>query len=147
MRILGLDIGQKRIGVAITDEQCTIAYPLKVLENKPLVKEALQGLVEKYCIDKIVVGMPYNLKGQEGRQAESIREFVDLNLNGINASVVYIDERFSSRISESILREGGKKDKKGSGTQHKRAGGQVDKISASLILSGYMERQKQKSPQ
>jgi putative holliday junction resolvase len=145
MRILGLDIGQKRIGVAITDEQCTIAYPLEVLENTPDVKKRLQSLVEKHSIDKIVVGMPYNLKGHKGHQAEVISEFVDENLSDINAIVVYADERFTSRISESVLREGRKqKDKGGSRAQHKRADGEVDKISASIILSGYIERQMQK---
>lgn len=148
MRILGLDIGHKRIGVAITDEQCTIAYPLEVLENTPDVKEKLNGLIEKHCIGRIVVGMPYNLKGQEGSQAATVREFVNLNLEGLSIPVVYMDERFTSRISESVLRDGKKqKNKSSADARDNRAGGEVDKISASIILSGYIERKKQDSPQ
>jgi putative holliday junction resolvase len=148
MRLLGLDIGHKRIGVAITDKQCTIAYPLEVLENTHDIREKLNDLIEKHCIGKIVVGMPYNLKGQEGLQAATVREFVNLNLEGLGVPVVYMDERFTSKISESVLRDGKKQKNKRSADVHdNKAGGEVDKISASIILSGYIERQKQPGQQ
>ncbi|MBM3699799.1 MAG: Holliday junction resolvase RuvX [Actinobacteria bacterium] len=147
MRIMGLDIGQKRIGVAVTDEQCTIAYPLEVLENTIGVKEKLYSLIKKHCIGKIVVGMPYNLKGQEGHQAKIVREFVNLNLEESGTAVDYMDERYTSRISDSVLRAGKKQEnKRGAMARNNRAGGEVDKISASIILSSYIEKQKQDSP-
>ncbi|MBN1298440.1 MAG: Holliday junction resolvase RuvX [Actinobacteria bacterium] len=146
MRLLGLDIGQKRIGVAITDENATISYPLCVLENTRDIKEKISSLIDKHRIIKIIVGMPINLKGQEGHQAEKIKEFVNLNLSGIKVPVVYLDERFTSSISENILKEEAfQKKRHASKFKNKRASGEIDKLSASIILSDYIESEKKKS--
>ncbi len=129
MRILGLDIGLRRIGVAITDEQKKISYPLVTLQNSLNFKDEILEIIKKYNVEKIVVGMPYNLKNQKGVQVEFIENFVRDNLNDINIPVVYFDERFTSKISLNIISKNKLiKDK-----------GIKDKVAASLILNSYIE--------
>jgi putative holliday junction resolvase len=134
MRLLGLDIGDKRIGVAVTDKLETIASPLTVIANDDKLKESLSKIIKDYDIEKVIIGLPYNLKGEHGFQAEKIKNLVDEVLKGACPGIEYIDERFTSKISSGILRTEGKKVKKNAGN--------IDKISAAVILSDYLTLKK-----
>ena len=75
-RILGIDYGEKRIGLALTDRTNRIAIPFKVLINDELLKNKLQELIKEKNIIKIVIGIPLNLKGEYGNQAEKVLKFI-----------------------------------------------------------------------
>ena len=129
MRILGLDIGDKRIGVAITDKSETIAKPLKVINNDDRVIDELNNLIKDYNVKKMVVGIPYTLRGEIGLQAKKVTRFIDNVLRKSELKIIYIDERFTSKISRKIIKK------------NKRTG-EIDKISASIILSDYLNSSK-----
>ncbi len=130
MRLLGLDIGDKRIGVAVTDKSKTIASPLMVIDNDDKLKDNLGKLIKDYDIEKVIVGIPYNLKGKLGFQAEKIKNLVEEILKDICPEIEYVDERFTSKISSGILKNEVKKVKKSTGN--------IDKISAAVILNDYL---------
>ena len=131
MRLLGMDIGDKRIGLAISDKEEKMAVPLIVLENDPGIKKKLNGLIIQYSIGKVIVGLPYTLKGEVGEQAKKVIDFVKCNLAGLSAGIDYEDERFTSKVIKGKMR--GKNKKK-----------YFDMISASLILQNYLDRRKNK---
>jgi len=129
MRILGLDIGDKRIGTAISDTLEIISTPLEVISNDEKVNNKLKEIVEKYDIKKIVVGIPYTLRGEVGIQAKKVVDFVNGAIENLNVEVDYIDERYTTKIP---LKLSGKHPKKR----------EIDKFSASIILSDYLNRRK-----
>ena len=129
MRILGLDIGDKRIGAAISDELEIISAPLEVISNDKKVKEKLQKLINEYKIKRIVVGMPYTLKGEIGIQARKVISFVEDIIMGAGIKVDYIDERYTTKIPLKIM---------GKSSKSKI----IDKFSASIILKDYLDRRK-----
>ncbi len=131
MRILGLDIGDKRIGVAISDELEIISTPLEVISNDKKVKEKLQKLINEYKIKKIVVGMPYTLRGEVGIQAKKVINFVEDIVISAGIEVNYIDERYTTKIPLKLLEKNSKSKI-------------IDKFSASIILKDYLDRQKRK---
>lgn len=134
MRIIGLDIGEKRIGIAITDKLNKISYPLVTISNDTNTKNRLLDIIRKNDVDRIIVGLPYSLNGKEGVQAGRIMEFVKENLSSVDIPVIYRDERFTTKISRSIMLE----KKSGKKTLNIKDG-EEDRIAASLILKDYLE--------
>ena len=132
MRILGLDIGDKRIGVAISDELEIIATPLEVFNNDKKVKEKLQKLINEYKIKKIVVGIPYTLKGEVGIQAKKVINFVEDIVMSAGIEVDCIDERYTTKIPLKLLEKNSKSKI-------------IDKFSASIILKDYLDSRKRKT--
>ena len=126
-----MDIGDKRIGLAISDKEENIAAPLMVLENGPGIDKKLNSLIREYNIEKVVVGLPYTLKGEIGGQAKKVIGFVEADLAGLSARIDYQDERFTSKVIP--VKKSGRSKKK-----------HIDNISASLILQSYMDRRKNK---
>jgi putative Holliday junction resolvase len=133
MRIMGLDIGEKRIGVAVSDELEITSVPLKVYENDENAIGRIKDLIVKYQIKNIVVGLPYTLKGEIGNQAEKVIGFTNKLKRCIEIDIDYMDERYTTRIPVKLL---GKNAKKG------KAVGDVDKFSAAIILNDYLKRRK-----
>ena len=131
MRILGLDIGDKRIGIAVSDELEIISTPLEVIENDDKVAEKIREIINKYKITKIVVGIPYTLKGSAGHQAGKTIDFVDSTIKNMNVEVDYIDERYTTKIPAKIFKKYFKKKL-------------IDRFSASIILEDYLKRKKEK---
>jgi len=129
MRIMGLDIGDKRVGVAVSDKLEITSLPLEVYKNDNKINQKIKSLVDKYDIKKIVVGLPYTLKGEIGTQAKKVISFVNNLKKGLSIGVDYIDERYTTKIP---LRLSGKSagDKK------------IDKFSAGIILSDYLIKRK-----
>jgi len=132
MRILGLDIGDKRIGVAISDELEIISTPLEVISNDKKVKEKLQKLINEYKIKKIVVGIPYTLKGEVGIQAKKVINFVEDIVMSAGIEVDCIDERYTTKIPLKLLKKNSKSKI-------------IDKFSARIILKDYLDSRKRKT--
>ncbi|MCL4377482.1 MAG: Holliday junction resolvase RuvX [Actinobacteria bacterium] len=132
---MGLDIGDKRIGVAVTDKLGIIATPLTVIKNDDMAKEHLLNIIKEKKIKKIIIGLPYNLKGETGFQAKKVVEFVENNLKSTDIQVEMIDERFTSKISYQVR-------SKASGDSYNKKDGTIDKMSAAILLNDYIEKNK-----
>lgn len=134
MRIMCLDIGDKRVGIAITDESEILATPFDVLKRTNLKDDIfkIKSLVEKLDVKLIVIGLPYDSEGRKTFQAEKIERFAEYLKKII--PVDYYDERFSTKEALNSFKDQNIKEKKGKVY--------LDKVSASLILQGYIERRK-----
>jgi putative Holliday junction resolvase len=103
MRILGIDYGEKRIGLAITDRQNNIAMPFGMLENNDSISENILKLIKDNDIGRIVIGRPVNLKGQSGYQADVVDSFISNVLKSYELPISIMDERFTSKISSDLI--------------------------------------------
>ena len=141
MRFMGLDYGDKNIGVALSDELGIIAYGLEVVRKKYVdrfdfeVKRILE-LVNKYEVSKIILGLPKHLNNDLGYQAEKtliFKDFLCKNLHDFNSNVEVLlwDERLSSKFMERSLYFLGLNSRK-----QKKV---IDKMSAVFILQGYLD--------
>jgi putative Holliday junction resolvase len=132
MRILGLDVGDRRIGVAISDPMEVIASPLTVVtrDDDNSAIDAITQLVGQYDVKRIVVGMPYSLDGSIGWQATKVKDFIDKLSRGTSASIELWDERLSTVAVERMLNEAGSK---------KARGKSRDDAAAAFILQGYLD--------
>lgn len=134
-RIVCLDIGDVRIGVAVSDPTGTIATPVEVIRRigwGPDVQKIL-AICDRYDTKRILSGLPLNMDGSEGFQAGKVRDFCR-QLEAAGLSVTFQDERLSTVSAEDALIEGGM-----SRTDRKRC---VDKIAASVILQQWLETNK-----
>lgn len=133
MRALGLDIGEKRIGVAISDPSGTVATPLKVVATADALGDArvLRRFVDDYEVELIVIGLPLSLDGSEGPQAAQTRSIAERLVRSLDIPVEYHDERLSSTQAKRAMTEAGVSDKA------KR--GSVDMVAASLFLQSYLD--------
>ena len=156
MRSLGLDVGGERTGVAISDPQGILATPLTVLASRDedaLIKEIL-ALVSQHKVERIVVGLPRQLSGDLGRQANKVTAFADRlaaqakESNFDQLDMQLWDERLSTKAAERLKIEGGGQG--GSLRSRGRRGGrsrdfaikaEVDAIAAALILQGFLDSQ------
>ena len=136
MRVLGLDIGEKRIGVALSDPLGIIAGALTVVDrvtDDAALKQIID-LARENEAERIVVGMPRSLDGSLGKQAQAVQSFVDLLKKRTDIPVVTWDERLSTVAAERTLLEVGmKRDKR-----KKRR----DSLAAAIILQGYLDRER-----
>ena len=139
---MGIDVGEKRIGVAITDKLNRIAYPLTVIEKNDKTKEKLLDIIKEHNIEKIVVGIPYNLKGEAGYQTKIVNDFIEENLKDLKLIIIPVDERFTSKISENILaKKVLTKNRPFKKSLRSDKSGNIDKLSASIILGDYLKRE------
>ena len=136
-RYIALDIGDVRIGVARSDIMGIIATPLETINRKKVksVKRIVE-ICKENNTESIVVGIPKSLNGEEKRQAEKVREYIEKIKKEIpNAEIIEVDERFSTVIADNILTELNTK-----GAIEKRK--VVDKVAASIILQRYLDMKK-----
>lgn len=133
MRLLGLDLGSKRIGVALSDELGLTAQPLLVLERRSRAKDiqALGELIEAHQVEEVVLGLPRRMSGELGPEAEKVQVFGRLLAEATGRPVAYWDERLSTVSAERVLLQGDV-----SRAKRKRV---IDKVAASLILQGYLD--------
>lgn len=131
--MLGIDYGTRRIGVAVSDPLNIIARGVAVIENTPSLFDELKRIVREFDPEKIVVGMPFNLKGEKGVKAQEVELFIARLEGEIELEVVRQDERFTSQQAHQTLRDMGVKKKQ---RQHK---GVIDAMAAALILQGYLD--------
>jgi putative holliday junction resolvase len=135
-RILAIDYGLKRTGIAVTDVNRIIATALETVESEKLIN-FLTSYFQKEPVDQLVVGMPKRLNNEDTDMTEPVRKLVEvLAVKFPEKPVALIDERFTSSIALQTMIDGGMKKK------DRRVKGNVDKISATLILQSYMESNK-----
>lgn len=133
MRILGLDPGEKRIGVAVSDPLGITAQALQVITRTGLEKDiALIGdICRGYGVELIVMGLPRNMDGTEGEKAKAARRLAGKLQESLGVRVVLWDERLSTRAAEQTLLE--------ADMSRRRRKQVVDKIAAAYILQGYLD--------
>ena len=133
MRILGLDYGEKRIGVAICDELGLTAQglPTIIRKTKKHDWEILGSLIRNYKVEKIVIGYPVRLDGSEGIQCEKVNRFNALLEATFSLPVVKWPETLSTKEAEEILIN--------SGVRWEKRKKMVDKLAACIILQGYLD--------
>lgn len=132
-RIMGLDVGSKTIGVAVSDPLGITAQGLDTIRrrNKRRDFEELERLVREYAVEQIVVGYPLRLSGNEGRASEKMRQFADELRKRFEVQVHLWDERLTSSQANRILREADLSIRKRSQA--------VDRMAAVLILQSWMD--------
>jgi len=134
MRTMGLDVGTHTIGIAISDELGITAQGLKTLRRKSMeddLKE-IAAIIHQFEIDKIVVGLPKNMNGTLGKQAEFVLQWVEDLIDKINVPVETWDERLSTVGASKVLLEADLSRRK-----RKKV---IDKLAAVLILQGYLDQ-------
>ena len=133
MRHLGLDIGDRKIGIAISDAEQILASPLTTVirnDDEQAIHDIL-ALVNSYQVEKIIIGLPYSLNGNIGNQAGKVKVFVDKLAQRTNVEIELRDERLSTVAVERLLMEAGMKGQK------RRE--QRDAAAAAFILQGYLD--------
>lgn len=137
MKILGLDVGEKTIGVAMSDESESMALPSVTIvrqEGKKRDMAALRQLIAENDIREVVVGLPLMLDGSRGVQAEKVTEFIGALRNNVRIPIATQDERLSTAESERVLIAADRKR-----DERKRT---IDSMAAALILQTYLDRKR-----
>ena len=154
MRSLGLDVGDRRTGVAISDAQGILATPLTVLASigESALMEGILTLVEQHKVECIVVGLPRRLSGDLGKQAGKVTAFAEKlsclarerSLNQLDIQLW--DERLSTKAAERLKREAGGRGgnlhfraRRGAGNHNPAIKAEVDAIAAAFILQGFLD--------
>ena len=132
-RLVALDIGDKRIGVAASDALGITAQPIGVVTRASIVKDvdAILSLVPAAEIARFVVGLPLEMSGREGTQAARVRKFCDVLAARTGIEIVFQDERMTTVQSERMLIE--------SGVRREKRRAVIDKLAATLILQAYLD--------
>lgn len=132
-RVMGLDVGGARVGVAISDPSLRLATPVETVAARPesVCMARIATLCAEYGVDRIVVGIPLELSGREGHAVRRTRRFVDALMRAVTAQIVEHDERLTSAQAERVLIEGGMRraDRKDV----------IDQAAAVLILQSWLD--------
>jgi putative Holliday junction resolvase len=141
-RAMGLDVGERRVGVAVADELGTIASPVTAVLRRDGDLEEIRDLASARGVGELIVGLPVGLSGREGPQAASVRAFADAlqAMVGSEMPIIFWDERLTTAVAERSLRERGGRRK---GRQERR--GEVDAMAAAVILQGYLDARRARS--
>ena len=139
MRIMGLDVGSRTIGVAISDELGITAQGLKTIRRRSLAEDIgeLIRIIQQFDVNKVVVGLPRNMDGTIGKQAEMIFRWIKSLQERITLPVVTWDERLSTVGASKILLE--------ADLSRQKRKGVIDKLAAVLILQGYLDRMRNRT--
>jgi putative Holliday junction resolvase len=133
MKVLALDIGEKRVGIATGDTEAKIAIPISTISAAELMAggPAFRRLLEDHEPELLVVGLPLSLDGGEHQQARRVRQAAERIGEMCGLPVVYQDERLSSAEARRSLRE--------TGWTEREMRGKIDMVAASLILRAYLD--------
>ncbi len=136
MRIMGLDYGDKTVGVAISDEMLLIAQPVETIKRERINKlrqtyARIEFIIKEYYIEKIVIGLPLNMNNTEGERCLKTREFAKELERRTGIEIIFWDERLTTYAADSVLSAGG--------VCRKKRKEYIDKIAASMILQGYLD--------
>jgi putative Holliday junction resolvase len=137
-RVLGVDYGSRRVGLSISDPLGIIAQPIGALRNDSMLLNQLQQLLARENVVLIVVGMPYNLKGQHAQKADEVEKFIEQLKANLGIEVVICDERFTTTIAHQTMLSMGTKKK-----ERQKKDGRIDSMAAALILQGFLDSTKQ----
>jgi putative Holliday junction resolvase len=131
-RVLGVDYGPKRVGLALSDPIGLTASPLSVVARSSVVEEVM-NLVKEQGVGTIVVGLPTGLRGGEGSSASEARDLAHELEAATGVEVLLWDERFTSRMAEKKLQE--------AGMRRRKRREKLDKAAAAIILQDYLDNQ------
>ena len=133
-RLMGLDLGSKTIGVALSDLGRTIATPKLIIRRRKFKADArdLRGLIEENGVGGLVIGLPLNMDGSEGPRCQSVRQFAANLLAEFDIAIAFWDERLSTVSAERALLE--------ADMTRKRRSQVIDKMAAAIILQGALDR-------
>ena len=134
-RILGIDYGSQRVGLALSDPSGIIASPLRTIKYQSIVDliAQLKSLVGEHQINGFVVGFPIGMKGQRTEQTETVESFIDILKEHFSLPIEIEDERLTSVQASRSLRE--------QGFEPSREKGSVDATAAAILLQAYLDRQ------
>jgi putative holliday junction resolvase len=134
-RVLGIDYGKARIGVAVSDELQMLAHPAETISGSkttdPVVRIA--ALVREKNVERIVVGLPRHMNGSMGASAEEARSFAQKLRDVVPCKVLTWDERLSTVAAHRALREAGK--------SSRQTRGYIDQVAAQMLLQSYLDSQ------
>jgi putative holliday junction resolvase len=136
MRNMGLDIGDKRIGVALSDPEDILASPLTTIirnEDSSAV-EKIKEIADANEVNCIVIGLPYSLSGEKSSQTTTTLNFIDKLKSAITIEIITEDDTFSTSVAQRLLSQQGKKKKKNKGD--------IDAAAAAYILQGYLDKKR-----
>ncbi|CAG9619426.1 Holliday junction resolvase RuvX [Sutcliffiella rhizosphaerae] len=137
MRILGLDVGSKTVGVAISDEMGWTAQGLETIKIDEAVKnlgiKRIKQIIAEYKPEKVVIGLPKNMNGTIGPRGEASKQYGDKLIDKTGLPVIYWDERLSTVAAERILLS--------ADVSRKKRKQVIDKMAAVVILQGYLDSQ------
>ncbi len=141
MRIMGLDYGDKTVGVAISDELQLTAQPVETIRRERTDKlrrtlARIEELIAENDVQRIVVGLPKKMDNEEGERCRKSREFGDKVERRTGIEVVYQDERLTTAEAAAVLEEGGVR------KENRKI--YIDKLAAALILQGYLDSMEKK---
>jgi putative Holliday junction resolvase len=135
-KILGIDHGSKRIGVALSDETNAIAFPKEIIEASGKYLNKIAEFVRSNDVSTVVIGYPLNMKGEMSKQTEVVAGFIDMlrEILPVQVELVKWDERLTSKMAESFVIDSGMKKKK------RQDKSNLDTLSAVFILQSYLDR-------
>lgn len=133
MRILALDVGDKRIGVAVSDEAQTLATGITVIERKTPNEDIrkITDFITRYQAQEVVVGLPITMRGGESKQTEKVKDFIDILKQKITIPIVPFSERLSTAEGERLLIS--------ADVSRKKRKTLIDKVAAQIILQTYLD--------
>lgn len=132
-RVLAIDYGTKRVGLALTDPLLTFAYPFKTLLNNKKMWEHFQNIIEEKGINKIILGFPAREDGKDSKLMPAINKFKDKLEKLFKLEIILWDETYTSRISEKRIQDTRKKKK------DRKDKGLIDSNAAAIILQEYLD--------
>jgi putative Holliday junction resolvase len=130
-RVLGIDHGDVRIGIAMSDETAFLASPLTTVQNSKSAADEIAALAAEHGVEKIVIGLPRNMDGSYGPATEKVRAFAEVLKTKTSVPIFEWDERLSTVSAHNALREAGLDGKKRKGV--------VDKVAAQIILQNFLD--------
>jgi putative Holliday junction resolvase len=132
-RLIGIDVGKKRVGIAQTDLLQTIASPVGTFSPEKVFTE-IGNIVDHSPVKKFVIGWPLSLSGEEGPATQMVEKFIRKLQNKFpDIDIIKIDERYTSSRAKDMMLEAGVPQKK------RREKGRVDRIAAAIILQNYLD--------
>lgn len=141
MRVLALDVGERRIGVAVSDPTGVVARPLKTLARRSREEDwaAIAALVSEHKVERIIVGLPITMGGTRGPQAQRVARYAEALAAQLPVCVTLWDERLTTEEAEKVLRISRKKGDR----RRARASGDLDALAAAVLLQHYLDHSKQ----
>lgn len=132
-RFMGLDVGTKTIGIALSDPLFMIASAHKTIKRTNVNDDikTLIDTIKEYDVSKIIVGMPYNMNKSVGPQAQRVMSFIDLLKKQVDNEIIYVDERMTTLMADRVLIE--------SNVRRENRKEHIDKIAATYILQSYLD--------
>jgi len=132
--MLGIDYGSERVGLSLSDPLGIIAQPIEALKNDSSLFSHLEQISARENVKLIVVGMPFNLKGQSAQKAGEVQKFIELLKAKLSIEIVTWDERFTTTIAHQTMLTMGTKKK-----ERQKKDGRIDSMAAAIILQGFLD--------